>query len=139
MLSEERVKHMTKMAMFEKEEGKKIQPVIKYNQKDYETLRMIGGIFVGTVIYAVLYAFVLGMLYSMVMLNINMIAIIIELVIGVVLYILFLYVYLRNIKKNASVRYAQGVEVMKHMRRDYLELGQIYEKEESMTRPEGWE
>ena len=43
MLNEQRVRQMTKLAMFEKENGRKIQPALQYNKKDYVSMRLSRG------------------------------------------------------------------------------------------------
>ena len=56
MLSEQRVMHMTKMAMIEDKQGRKLGPAIHYRKRDYLSLCTLGGVFLGTLIYAALYA-----------------------------------------------------------------------------------
>ncbi len=48
MLSEQRVMHMTKMAMIEDKQGRKLGPAIHYRKRDYLSLCTLGGVFLGT-------------------------------------------------------------------------------------------
>ena len=55
MINEERVRHMTAMAIFEKEMGPEYQPMLKYTKKEYIALHGWGGFLAGTLIYAVVF------------------------------------------------------------------------------------
>ena len=88
MLSEQRVMHMTKMAMIEDKQGRKLGPAIHYRKRDYLSLCTLGGVFLGTLIYAALYD--------------------------------------------------EGVTLLRHLRKDYRELREMYQEEDLSKIPEGW-
>ena len=138
MLSEERVKHMTKMALFEKKESRKIQPVMKYNKKDYMGLCVIVNIFLGTALYLMIIGIVVTALYSTVFTNLHLFGLVLGIVLGMLLYVVFIFFYLRAVRKRASKRYNEGLRVAKELRKDYHTLQKMYEEEESNKAPEGW-
>jgi ABC-type bacteriocin/lantibiotic exporter with double-glycine peptidase domain len=139
MLSEERVKLMTRMAMFEKKEGRKLQPAKKYKKRDYISLCTIRGFLLGTLVYGLVYLGILAVLFTTVMLNLSIMNILVCLVLGILLYVLYLFFYLGLIRRRAARHYDAGKRRMKKLRQWYLQLEQIYQKEEAMKIPEGWE
>lgn len=138
MLSEERVKYMTKMAMFEKKEGKKIQPVLKYRKKDYLSLCVLGNIFLATFIYMILCALVVGLLFSTILTNLHLVGLVFGVVLAVLLYVVYMYLYMGHIKKQYSRKYDEGVVLAKELRKDYQKLLEMYQQEEAQKTPEGW-
>ncbi|MDD6194923.1 MAG: hypothetical protein PUB19_08500 [Lachnospiraceae bacterium] len=138
MLSEERVKHMTKMAIFEKKEGRKLQPVLKYRKRDYVELCMMIHVFLGTLVYGILYMAVLGLLFSTVFTNLHLFSVVLCLVLGLLFYVIYMYFYLKSIKKQYTKKYDEGVESAKELRKDYQILEQMYREEEQQKSPEGW-
>lgn len=63
MLSEERIRLMTKMASYEEGEGKEYMPIKQYYRKDYVTLGMIKTFIASTVAFGIL--FLCWILYEM--------------------------------------------------------------------------
>ena len=63
MLSEERIRLMTKMASYEEGEGKKYMPIKQYYRKDYVTLGMIKTFITSTIAFGIL--FLCWILYEM--------------------------------------------------------------------------
>lgn len=138
MLSEERVKHMTKMAILEKREGRKLQPVLKYAKRDYLEMCVITNVFLGTLVYVILYLLVIGVLFSTVLTNLHVFGIVLCLVLGLLFYVIYLYFYLRGVRKQYTKKYDEGLEVAKELRKDYQILEQMYQEEEQQKSPEGW-
>lgn len=138
MLSEERVKLMTQMAMFEKREGKKIQPAQKYRKKDYVSIHTIGGVMTGTLCYGFVFMAVMIGLFHTVFVNISMMNLLVCFFLGVLFYILFLFFHLKRVRRRARRNYDEGRKLLKQQKRDYLQLEEIYRKEEAQQRPGGW-
>ncbi|MDY5576567.1 MAG: hypothetical protein SPF70_03685 [Lachnospiraceae bacterium] len=59
MLNEKKVALMTKMAIYEQNEGKKSMPMSKYYRSDYMSLRMINSIIVSTLVYVIVLGLVI--------------------------------------------------------------------------------
>ena len=130
MLSEQRVMHMTKMAMIEDKQGRKLGPAIHCT---------LGGVFLGTLIYAALYAGLIVLLASTLVVNIHLVGLILGILLGLVLYILYMYYYLRMVRRHAAKRYDEGVTLLRHLRKDYRELREMYQEEDLSKIPEGWD
>ncbi len=137
MLNEKRVLHMTKMAMLEDEQSRLLRPAIRYHKKDYVSLCTIGGFFVGSILYAALYVGVLMVLASTVFVNISLILIILVILLGILLYAVFLYFYLGAVRAHAKKQYEKGHKIVKVLRKDYMELQQMYVEEEESRIPGG--
>ncbi len=139
MLSEQRVMHMTKMAMIEDKQVRKLGPAIHYRKRDYLSLCTLGGVFLGTLIYAALYAGLIVLLVSTLVVNIHLVGLILGILLGLVLYILYMYYYLRMVRRHAAKRYDEGVTLLRHLRKDYRELREMYQEEDLSKIPEGWD
>ena len=146
MLSEERVKYMTKMAMFEKKEGKKEGEEKEESgrrreerKKDYLSLCVLGNIFLATFIYMILCALVVGLLFSTILTNLHLVGLVFGVVLAVLLYVVYMYLYMGHIKKQYSRKYDEGVVLAKELRKDYQKLLEMYQQEEAQKTPEGWE
>ena len=139
MLSEQRVMHMTKMAMIEDKQGRKLGPAIHYRKRDYLSLCTLGGVFLGTLIYAALYAGLIVLLASTLVVNIHLVGLILGILLGLVLYILYMYYYLRMVRRHAAKRYDEVVTLLRHLRKDYRELREMYQEEDLSKIPEGWD
>lgn len=63
MLSEERIRLMTKMASYEEGEGKEYLPIKQYYRKDYVALGMIQTFITSSIAFGIL--FLCGLLYKM--------------------------------------------------------------------------
>lgn len=53
MISEEKVRYMTKMAAFENQQGRECEPMKHYFRKDYVSLQLIKSFFTGTIAFLV--------------------------------------------------------------------------------------
>lgn len=137
MLNEERVKHMTKMAIFEKKEARKVQPVLRYGKKDYVDLCMIVHFFLGTAIYVLVFGVVFALLFSTIMTNIHMITAVLGVVFCLTGYIVYIFFYIKTVKQKYALKYEQGVEQAQKLRRMYQKLQCLYEEEAGQNAPEG--
>lgn len=138
MLNEDRVKHMTHMAMFEKREAKKLQPMMRYSKRDYVNLCVILNIFLGTALYLTLCVAVVSVLYSTLFVNLHAFGLILGIVLMFLVYVVFLYFFLNASRKRHTRRYEESIQAAKELRREYRILEQMYEEEETQKIPEGW-
>ena len=135
MLNEERVRLMTKMAMFEKKEGQNIAPILNYTKKDYVSSRKLIAFLIGTVLYGGLFGITVAALFFTVLLNIDRITILLILLIGVIGYLLFIYLYLLLVHRRASRKYKRESHKLESYRRAWDKLEQLYEREELERAP----
>ena len=135
MLNEQRVRQMTKLAMFEKENGRKIQPALQYNKKDYVSMRLSRGFISATILYVFIYSAGLILLFTTVLANLHTFILILLLLIGVMLYIIFLYYYLHGVRRRARRDFQVAAKDLKKLQRDLQTLEEIYEAEEQSKAP----
>ncbi len=139
MLSEKRVAHMTKMAMLEDQYGRKLSPTLRYRKRDYLDMCTLGGVFLGTLIYIALYAGGILFVISTVVVNLHLVSTILFILLGLVLYILYMYYYLRMVRRHAAKRYKESERLVRRLRKDYHVLHEMYQEEDLSKIPEGWD
>lgn len=139
MLNEERVRHMTQMAMFEEKEGRVYQLALEYNRKDYVSLMSVVHFLIGTLFYWACYAAIAFFLLSVMVSDTHIVMIILGVVAGVLLYAFYIYSHMVRVRREAGRRYDQGLEKLNHLRKDYRILEKMYQKEEQLKEPEGWD
>lgn len=139
MINEERVRHMTKIAIYEKEEGRSLAPMMHYSRKDYLALHTILSFITGTVFYLLLYAGTVMLLLMEVLPNLHTILVIIGAVIGFLVYIIYMYFYLRLMHRRAEQRYDRGRQKLKRLAGEYKILEEMYQQEEETETSEGWD
>lgn len=122
MLNVEKVRIMTKLASYEKKEGKKYLPVSKFYRSDYIGLALIKNFFLVTIAYVLILAVVAGYFAEELMENINKMNLI-GVGIGLVaLYLVLLVLYSLLIYVLYSMKYNRAKKSVKNY---YMELGKI--------------
>lgn len=130
MLNEEKVKVMTKLAMYEQGEGKRYLPISKYYRTDYLGLALIKNFFLVTIGYGLVLAGVAAYFSEYLMENIhkmNLIRLGIYVVIG---YAIILGVYTVITYIRYSLKYYHAKKSIKTYYMDLARLGKIYSREE---------
>lgn len=139
MINEERVRHMTKIAICEKEEGRSLAPMMHYSRKDYLALHTILNIITGTVFYLLIYLGIVMLLLMVFLSNLHTILVIIGVIAGILGYITYMYFYLRLMHRRAEERYDSGKKRLKKLASEYRILEEMYQQEEETETPEGWD
>ncbi|MCR5580672.1 MAG: hypothetical protein K6F66_03700 [Pseudobutyrivibrio sp.] len=135
MINEERVKHMTAMAIFEKELGPEYQPMLRYSKKEYIALHGWGGFLAGTIFFAVIYVAIALYIASNVLENLNTMYILLFILIGLLIYALYIIVHVHNTRRRAARQYKIGKRLIKELASKYSKLNMMYEDEAQQTRP----
>ncbi len=136
MINVERVKHMTHMAIYDKEHYSKYQPMLKYSKKDYVALHGWGGFFVGTLVYGVIYCFIVLYIISEVLDRVSTLAALLMVLVGLILYAFYIVLHVHNSRKHAAKRYKKGRRAQKEVARQYEVLLKMYERENAAKTPE---
>lgn len=124
MLNEEKVRLMTELASYEKNEGKKYLPVSKYYRSDYIGLALIKNFFLVTIAYVLLLLIAVGYYSEELLDNINQMNLI-GIGIGLVmLYLILLVLYSLLIYVLYSLKYSKAKRSIKDY---YAKLGEIAE------------
>ena len=133
MLNEEKVRVMTKLAIYEQGEGKKYLPVSKYYRSDYIGLALIKNFFLVSIAYVVLTALI-ALYYLDELLEtihkMNLIKLGAQIIIG---YIILLAGYSVLVYVIQTVKYSRAKKSIKNY---YMQLGKltkIYAKEEKRS------
>ena len=136
MINIERVKHMTHMAIYDKEYYSKYQQMLKYSKKDYVAVHGWGGFFVGTVVYAIVYGLVVLYLISEIFDRVSTLTALLLVLAGLILYAFYIILHVHNTRKRATKRYIKGRRAQKEVARQYEILLAMYEKENAAKTPE---
>ena len=135
MLNENRVRHMTHMAMDEKKNSRKYMSVVNLSKADYLSLNSLLAFLLGTITYAVLYFIIVAVLFNTVVSNISIMVFVLLLLIGVLGYLMYLYVFMTHWKKRASKRYNIGKRALNDRVQDWEALENLYVEEEENKSP----
>ena len=135
MINEERVRHMTAMAIFEKEMGPEYQPMLKYTKKEYIALHGWGGFLAGTLIYAVVFAIIVLYLVSDTIENLNTMYMLMIALAGLLGYAAYIIIHVHNVRRRAERQYRRGRRLIKELGAKYNKLSTMYEDEAQQTKP----
>lgn len=135
MLNEERIRLMTKLAIYEEGEGKKIIPMSHYYRSDFISREIMKSCIVGTILYGILLG--LWLIYQMENLkgilfggNIK------ELAIQAVLsYVCFLGIYLLITYLVASIIYSKGKKSLKKYQSILKKIEKMHDREGKLQPP----
>ncbi len=135
MINEDRVKHMTRMAIFEKKMGPQYQPMLKYSRKDFVALNGWAGFLAGSLFFWACYAAVITYLISFVIENITAMYIMLIALVGLLGYAAYIILHVSAVRRKADKRYRRGRRMIKELGNRYAKLNRMYESERQKTRP----
>lgn len=130
MINEEKVKIMTKLAMYEQGEGKRYLPISKFYRSDYIGQALIKNFFLVSIGYVLALAGVCAYFGEYLLENIhkmNLIRMGIYLVLG---YVAVVLVYSLLTYVMYTVKYARAKKSVRKYYEDLTKLGKIYGREE---------
>lgn len=130
MINEEKVKIMTKIAMYEQGKGRRYLPVSKYYRSDYIGLALIKNFFLVTIGYALAIAAVAVYFGEYLMENIHKMNLV-----SMGIYIIVVYSVLTYIQY--SVRYYKAKKSVREYYSQLTELSKIYVREEKKAAGRG--
>lgn len=140
MLSEERVRRMTHLAMYDENKRKKQKEkkIVQYYKRDYIAMEMIKSFIYGTIAYILL----VGMLAVYFVQNnvewTNGIGTVGGMIVAVILYVAFMIFFLVLTYKIYSIRYTKEREQLKEYQKILREVVQLYEEEKNAKTPDEW-
>lgn len=137
MINGEKVKIMTKIAMYEQGNGKKYLPVSKYYRSDYIGLALIKNFFLVTIGYALLVA-AIGVYYGEYLMEnihkMNLVTMGVYILVG---YVVMLVGYSILTYVQYSVKYYKAKKSVKEYYSQLTALSRIYAREEKKTAGRG--
>ena len=130
MIREDRLQHMTQMAMYEKKEGQNLKIAQEYRRNDYLGLKTFSAFVLGTLVFFVVYSLaVVGMLFNYNgNLHFRLIATIIFA--GLILYVIFMFLMIRRTRIKAKRAYKKGKAKEKEWKVMLDQLEDMYKQEE---------
>ena len=130
MLNQERVCEMTKLAIFDRNEGQECKPVIQYFRKDYIARELLKSFIAGTIALALLAAAV-GLYYMEdLMEQLNVMDIRQAVVRGILCYVVCMAVYLLITYIVYHIRYTKGRRKVKKYYMHLKRVNRLYQEEE---------
>ena len=132
MINEEKVKIMTKLAMYEQGKGRKYLPVSKYYRSDYIGLALIKNFFLVTIGYCLSVAAVAVYFGEYLLENIHRMNLV---TLGIYLIVLVAYSVLTYIQY--SVQYYRAKKSVREYYSQLTELNKIYAREEKKSSGRG--
>lgn len=130
MIDEERVREMTKMAIYEEGEGKHYIPMTQYFRHDYVGKEMVKSVITGTAAFLLLYAIWLLCNMEEFMEHINQIDLIQFGMDACVKYLVFLVIYLMVTFVVYNIRYTVGRRHIKQFYGHLKQVNKMYGQEE---------
>ena len=129
MISEEKLKIMTKMAIYEKNEGKDDFEIGKYYKKDYLTFNYIKTWKCATIAYVGLWCLILVANMDTAVLTLGSFKFVLSVIAFILFYVLFVLVYEVLTYKIYSIKYDRAKKRLNEYMEQVEELNKMYEKE----------
>lgn len=132
MVNEERLRHMIKMAAFDKNDGKECRPMAEYARTDYVSLQLLRSFISGT--FGFVLILVLWVMYSLeyIMQEINKMDIAGFLTSIGIKYLIFMLVYLIITYLVYNARYTAGRRKVKKYYSNLKSVNKIYAREDKL-------
>ena len=135
MLNQERVRHMTHMAMKEKEYSREYLSVVNTSKQDYLSMHATKAFILGTITYVFIYLLVVYALFQTLLGNIDKLVVVMLGLIGILGYLMYLYVFMRSKRRAAKEAYRMGKAALNERIEDWNTLEEMYIKEEESKSP----
>lgn len=133
MISEDKVRYMTRLASFEEKDGRKYEPMKKYFASDYVAIEMLKSLVTGTIAFAVVVGLIVCCNLEDILENLSKID-----YIGIgkeilVFYLAFMALYMVATYITYSVRYSRGRKKIKRFYAQLRRVEQITDEKISAT------
>lgn len=135
MLNQERVRHMTHMAMKEKKYSREYMSVVNTSKQDYLSMHATKAFILGTITYAFIYLLTVYALFQTLLENLDKLVIVMLGLIGILGYLMYLYVFMGSKRRAAKEAYRMGKEALNERIEDWNTLEEMYIKEEENKSP----
>lgn len=130
MINEDRIRLMTKLAVFEENDGKKALSTSRYYRKDYMSAQMIKAFLFGTISYVlvVISAVFIGLALKLTSTKLTIIPSL--LVVLVIVYFVYIGIYMAIAYRIASRQYEKVKEGLKTYYSKLKKIEKFYDREE---------
>lgn len=135
MLNEERIRSMTKLAIYENNEGKKTIPLTHYYKSDYISKSMMKSFVYGTISFGIIFG--MWMIYQMdnakkSLFGGNLEEFIIQVI---VMYLIFIILYLLITYLYAAITFSKSKKSIKKYQALLKKVEKMHEREEKLQPP----
>ncbi len=131
MLNEDRVKLMSKMALFEKAEGRRTMEIDKYSKRDFIFVQVIKAWVLSTIGFGMVFLLTLFLCVDFVAVFLAAVSLTMVLVGVIALYLICVILSFAFAKRKALHDYEEAKETMAVYRRYMKQLGDMYDSEQS--------
>ena len=135
MVNEERVRQMTQMAIFEKENGAKYEPMLKYSRKDYVAIHGWQGFFTGSILYLLVFGAIMAQKVAANLDNLEVMDMLFSALVGLLIYAVYIIMHVHFCRRRAAREYKHGRAIVKELCGMYEDLEDMYESESKAVRP----
>ena len=132
MLNEDKIRLMSKMALFESGDGKEAISIDKYSKKDYLFIQVIKAWALSTIGFVLLLFLTLLLCLAVVSKAMVVVRLSSVLIFGIVFYVAFVVFFCVISRSHASRRYDEAKEKIKVYKEYVNKLNEIYDEEESL-------
>lgn len=129
MLSQDRIRLMTRMAAYEEHQGKKNMAVGSYFRGDYIGMQVIGSVICATIIYAIIFAAYIFYDFETFMQDIYKMDLIAFAKQAIIYYVVFVAVYAVIAYIVFSFRYSKAQRGLKKYQHNLKQLSALYDLE----------
>ena len=130
MLNEEKVKQMTRVAMYESRERYDLMLADGFRSKDYRAAHVLGGFVLGTFLYAIIYFAAIAMLFYRFVVTLHMSTVLLTCFAGLILYVSLMFFYRRRVGRNADRKYRRAHKKLEVLDQEERKLREIYRRED---------
>lgn len=127
MINEEKVRMMTKIAIYEEGKGKQAFEVGEYYRRDYIGKELIKSLFLGTIAFCLFAALWIGYGFDYLITYFISLDIAHMLLMALIMYGVFMFVYLLITYVISAYRYKKGMKVKKIYEKALKRLESMYE------------
>ena len=137
MIDQERVREMTKLAAYEKRDGKKYRDIVRYYRSDYIIRQLLKAFVCGTLAFGMITGMWIACNLNDFVEDLNELEIVQIITPLLSKYLVFIIAYLILIDIFASIRYANAQDHLRRYERHLKRLCHMYEEQESRMAPNG--
>ena len=132
MLNEDKVKLMSKMAMFETVEGRKVMEIDRYSKRDFIFVQVIKAWVLSTIGFGMVFLLTLFLCLDVVAVVLTAVSLTFVIALIVALYIICIILSWVFARRKAVSDYEEAKRTMVKYRNYVKKLGDMYESEQTM-------
>lgn len=129
MINEKKVRLMTRMAIYESNEGKEDLEINTYSKKDYMSYHTITTVILVTIAYIIIVGIGAFTFLDVILSHMSFTFILLFAIFAVAIYLALVISYGVGASKHYEKKYEESRKRIKLFRRDLIRIGRIYDRE----------